>query len=93
MTAAPGAASDFPLALAGAFGAVSFLGAFFKLRFGISLTLADVILAGFGIGGILYSLMVRTLLLELGQCRLVLWGGILCFGFYLFVAHTPPGRP
>jgi predicted MFS family arabinose efflux permease len=71
------------------FGAFSFLGAYFKLRFDMSLTLAGVILAGFGIGGILYSLMVRRLLMELGQRGLVLWGGIWCFGFYLLTALAP----
>jgi len=45
------------------FGAFSFLGAYFNLRFGVSLTLAGVLLAGFGIGGLLYTLMVRKLLI------------------------------
>jgi len=40
------------------FGAFSFLGAYFISRFGVSLTLAGVLLAGFGIGGLLYTLMV-----------------------------------
>jgi YNFM family putative membrane transporter len=71
------------------FGAFSFLGAYFKLRFGMSLTLAGAILAGFGIGGILYGLMVRRLLMDLGQRGLVLWGGIWCFCFYLTTALTP----
>jgi MFS transporter, YNFM family, putative membrane transport protein len=71
------------------FGAFSFLGAYFKLKFGMSLTLAGAILAGFGVGGILYGLMVRRLLMELGQRGLVLWGGIWCFVFYLATAFTP----
>jgi predicted MFS family arabinose efflux permease len=71
------------------FGAFSFLGAYFKLKFGMSLTLAGAILAGFGVGGIFYGLMVRRLLMELGQRGLVLWGGIWCFVFYLATALTP----
>jgi predicted MFS family arabinose efflux permease len=71
------------------FGAFSFLGAYFKLKFGMSLTLAGAILAGFGVGGILYGLMVRRLLMELGQRGLVLWGGIWCCLFYLATALTP----
>ena len=71
------------------FGAFSFLGAYFKLHFGFSLTLAGAILAGFGIGGVLYSLMVRKLLMEFGQRGLVLGGGVLCFVFYVLTTLTP----
>jgi predicted MFS family arabinose efflux permease len=71
------------------FGAFSFLGAFFKLKFGMSLTLAGAILAGFGVGGILYGTMVRRLLMELGQRGLVLWGGIWCCVFFAATALTP----
>jgi len=71
------------------FGAFSFLGAYFKLRFGFSLTLAGAILAGFGAGGLLYSAMVRRLLMEFGQRGLVIGGGILCFVFYVLTAVTP----
>ena len=71
------------------FGAFSFLGAYFKLKFDLSLTLTGAILAGFGVGGILYGLMVRRLLMELGQRGLVLWGGIWCCVFYLATALTP----
>ena len=71
------------------FGAFSFLGAYFKLKFGMSLTLAGAILAGFGVGGVLYGLMVRRLLMELGQRGLVLWGAIWCCVFFAATALTP----
>jgi len=71
------------------FGAFSFLGAYLKLGFDLSLTLIGAILAGFGAGGVLYALMVRRLLRELGQRGLVLAGGAACFGFYLFAMLTP----
>jgi predicted MFS family arabinose efflux permease len=71
------------------FGAFSFLGAYLKLRFDLSLTLIGAILAGFGAGGILYTLMVRRLLMDLGQRGLVLAGGAACFGCYLLAMLTP----
>ena len=71
------------------FGAFSFLGAYLKLRFDLSLTVIGAILAGFGAGGILYTLFVRRLLLEFGQRGLVLAGGAACFAFYLLAMLTP----
>src|SRR5581483_9981239 len=71
------------------FGPFSFLGAYFKVKFGMSLTLAGAILAGFGVGGIFYGLMVRRLLMELGQRGLVLWGVIWCCIFFAATAFIP----
>ena len=71
------------------FGAYSFLGAYLKLRFDLSLTLIGALLAGFGIGGILYGLMVRRLLMQLGQRGLVLSGGVACFAAYALAMLTP----
>jgi MFS transporter, YNFM family, putative membrane transport protein len=71
------------------FGAFSFLGAYLKLSFDLSLTLIGAILAGFGVGGILYTLMVRRLLIGLGQRGLVLAGGTACFACYVFAMLTP----
>ncbi|MGB7541834.1 MAG: MFS transporter [Burkholderiales bacterium] len=71
------------------FGAFSFLGAYLKLRFDLSLTLIGAILAGFGIGGVLYTLMVRRLLMELGQRGLVLGGGAACCACYAIAMLTP----
>jgi MFS transporter, YNFM family, putative membrane transport protein len=71
------------------FGAFSFLGAYLSLRFGLSLTLIGVILAGFGMGGVLYTLMVRRLLMDLGQRGLVLWGGIACGACFGVAMLTP----
>lgn len=74
------------------FGAFSFLGAYLKLRFDLSLTVIGATLAGFGFGGILYTLMVRRLLMELGQKGLVVWGGTFCCMSFLLAMLTPvPG--
>jgi MFS transporter, YNFM family, putative membrane transport protein len=71
------------------FGAYSFLGAYLKLRFDLSLTLIGALLAGFGIGGICYGLTVRRLLMQLGQRGLVLAGGVMCFAGYALAMLTP----
>lgn len=71
------------------FGAYSFLGAYLKQRFDLSLTLIGALLAGFGIGGIFYGLMVRRLLMQLGQRGLVLGGGVACFAGYTLAMLTP----
>jgi predicted MFS family arabinose efflux permease len=71
------------------FGAYSFLGAYLKQRFDLSLTLIGALLAGFGIGGIFYGLMVRRLLMQLGQRGLVLGGGVACFAGYALAMLTP----
>ena len=63
------------------FGGFVFLGAFMRDRFGLSYTLIGVILAGYGIGGLIYSSLVRWFL-PLGDRGLVVIGGavgFLCF--------------
>jgi len=71
------------------FGAYSFLGAFLKLKFDLSLTLIGALLAGVGIGSVLYTMVVTRLLRVLGQRGLVAWGGAICCGCYAVTALTP----
>jgi predicted MFS family arabinose efflux permease len=71
------------------FGAYAFLGAFLKMKFDLSLTTIGVILAGFGIGGVLYTLCVKRLLATLGQRGLVTWGGVICCGCFALSVLTP----
>jgi predicted MFS family arabinose efflux permease len=59
------------------FGAFVFLGAYLKQRFDLSYTIIGAILAGYGIGGLLYSASFRWLLRLLGERGLMLSGGIL----------------
>jgi predicted MFS family arabinose efflux permease len=71
------------------FGAYSFLGAYLKIRFDLSLTLIGALLAGFGIGGVFYGIMVRRLLMQLGQRGLVIAGGVTCCACYALAMLTP----
>ena len=71
------------------FGAYSFLGAFLKQRFDLSLTLIGGILAGYGVGALLYTVAVQRLLLLLGQRGMIVWGGSICLGCYVIMMLTP----
>lgn len=61
------------------YGAFAFTGAYLKERFGLSYLLIGGMLAGFGLGGVVYSLMVKWLLARLGEKGFVRLGGALMF--------------
>ena len=67
----------------------SFLGAFLSERFGMRLSLIGVVMASYGAGAVLYSLVVRQLLAAMGQRRMILWGGLLCFTSYAGITMIP----
>ena len=48
------------------YGAYAYAGAYLKERFGLSYLLIGGMLAGFGLGGVVYSLLVKWLLARLG---------------------------
>ncbi len=70
-------------------GCHTFVGTFLQEKFGISISLAGLMVAGFGIGAILYTFCVRYLVNSLGQTGLVLWGGIVLFVSYLIMPLVP----
>jgi predicted MFS family arabinose efflux permease len=59
------------------FGAFAFLGAFLKARFDVSFTTLGLVLAGFGLGGLLFSLTAQLFIRRLGERGMVLGGGLL----------------
>jgi predicted MFS family arabinose efflux permease len=61
------------------YGAFAYTGAYLKERFGLSYLLIGGLLAGFGLGGVIYSLMVKWLLARLGEKGFVRLGGALMF--------------
>jgi predicted MFS family arabinose efflux permease len=71
------------------YGAFSFLGAMLKLRFDLPFTLIGLLLAGFGAGGLVYTLAVRWLLARLGQRGCVTLGGVLGGCFFLAILVVP----
>jgi len=68
------------------FGAFAFLGAFLKMRFDLSFTAIGLVLAGYGLGGLLYTLTARVLIRSLGERGLVWGGGAL--GAVMFIAFV-----
>ena len=61
------------------YGAFAYVGAYLKERFNLSYLLIGGMLAGFGLGGVIYSLMVKWLLARLGERGFVQLGGALMF--------------
>ncbi|HTS54628.1 MAG TPA: MFS transporter, partial [Burkholderiales bacterium] len=68
------------------FGAFGYLGAFLRQDFGLSYSAIGVILAGFALGGVVYSALVRILLRRLGQRGLVGAGGAILLVSFSTVA-------
>jgi len=70
------------------FGAYVFLSGYFKLRFDLSFSTIGLILAGYGVGGLLYSSTVRWLV-RLGERGLVAAGGTLGCALFALVVVVP----
>ena len=70
-------------------GAFAYVGADLYLRFGLSFTLIGVIVATFGIGGLLYAALVPRLVGRFGQTGLATFGGLLVGLAYLVLAFAP----
>jgi YNFM family putative membrane transporter len=58
------------------FGGLAYVGASLRDRFGLDYVVIGVVLGCFGVGGILYTLSVRTILRRLGERGMALAGGI-----------------
>jgi len=71
------------------FGIFGYLGAFLRHEFGLSYTTIGFILAGFGLGGVVYSMLVKVLLRRLGQRGLVGAGGVMLMVFFIVLALAP----
>lgn len=71
------------------FGAYVFLGAFLKHRYDLSYTLIGLVLAGYGVGGLLYTASFRPLIRLLGERGLVTGGGVLGCLMFVAVALAP----
>lgn len=71
------------------FGAFGFVGAYLHEAFALSFTLTGILVAGFGVGGVLYSFSVRRLVAALGETGLVMAGGITMFVCFAGLAWAP----
>ena len=68
------------------FGVFGYLGAFLRHEFDLSYTAIGFILAGFGVGGVVYSLLVKVLVRRLGQRGLVGIGGVFMLACFALLA-------
>ncbi|MGH8730458.1 MAG: MFS transporter [Burkholderiales bacterium] len=71
------------------YGAFAYGGAYLKDRFDLSYLIIGALLAGFGLGGVIYSLLVRRLLARLGEKGFVLAGGLILFVCFLALPLLP----
>jgi predicted MFS family arabinose efflux permease len=69
-----------------AWGAFAYIGAYLHLRFGLSFSLVGVVVACFGIGGLIYAALVKLFVRGLGQTGLAVIGGIVLAAAYLELA-------
>lgn len=74
------------------YGAFAYLGAYLKARFDLNYFLIGLLIAGFSVGGVVYSLSVKWLVPRLHERGLSIAGGLLLLGCYLgiVVAATWP---
>jgi predicted MFS family arabinose efflux permease len=71
------------------YGAFAYCGAYLKERFDLSYLIIGALLAGFGLGGVIYSLLVRRLLARLDERGFVLAGGLILFVCFLTLPLVP----
>lgn len=71
------------------YGAFAYTGAWLKERFDLSYLLIGALLAGFGLGGVIYSVLVRRLLARFGESGFVRIGGGLLLACYLVLPWLP----
>jgi predicted MFS family arabinose efflux permease len=72
-----------------AWGAFAYIGADLRLRFGVSFTLVGITVACFGIGGLIYAVMVKQFVYRLGQIGLAIGGAFVLTAAYIELAVAP----
>jgi predicted MFS family arabinose efflux permease len=71
------------------FGAYTFVGSYIWARFDLGLDVVGLIVAGFGVGGLIYAAAAARFVARLGERGLVLWGGILVAISFVAITITP----
>jgi predicted MFS family arabinose efflux permease len=71
------------------FGGLAYLASSLTDRFGINYALAGLMVAGFGCGGLIYSLSVKKLVGKAGELGVLLLGGTLLGIAFVFIGLLP----
>jgi predicted MFS family arabinose efflux permease len=71
------------------YGSFAYVGAWLKADFDLSYLIIGALLAGFGIGGLLYSLLVRKLLRRLSEQGFALGAALVLLVFYECLPFSP----
>jgi predicted MFS family arabinose efflux permease len=71
------------------YGAFAYAGAWLKQTFDLSYLVIGLLLAGFGIGGLVYSFFVRRLLRRLGETGFALLSALVLLTFYVCLPFAP----
>jgi predicted MFS family arabinose efflux permease len=71
------------------FGCFAYIGAWLNETFDLSYLALGAMLAGFGIGGLLYSLLVRWLLGRLGETGFAFGAAVVLLAFYVSLPFAP----
>ncbi len=71
------------------YGTFAYTGAWLKERYDLSYLVIGAMLAGFGLGGVIYSVLVRWLLRRLGESAFAVGGALILLVFYLCLPFSP----
>jgi predicted MFS family arabinose efflux permease len=71
------------------FGGLAYLASFLTDRFGIAYGTAGLMVAGFGVGGLLYSASVKRLVASIGDLGILLLGGTLLGSAFIAIGLIP----
>src|SRR4029079_14002660 len=65
------------------YGSFAYIGAWLKLNYALSYLVIGALLAGFGIGALIYSFLVRRLLRRLGEAGFATAAALVFFAFFV----------
>lgn len=72
-------------------GPMAYLPSYLHQRFGLSLPAASALIALYAVGGLVYSMLAKRIVAQLGERRMVAYGGLMMGGGYLAWLLMPWG--
>ena len=70
-------------------GAFAYIGAYLRVAFGLNFTLIGLSVGCFGVGGLIYAVLVKSLVHRLGPARLAATGGFGIAAGYILLSVAP----